>query len=210
MQVRTLEAICLVLAQIEQTAAVDPYVPSFNLSLTTEHYANALLRPLLNVLGAVSSACLDMPTSSSALHVARAGDVAAMLGLMSTLVSRGVAVAPIIDLLTGESDDLQRLCENFNSLSSSSSCIHNVSTAACVLCMAVMRAVDKSPSHCFELAGVLFSKYARHSALSGDFVEHILEVLGARGSHLQRLKQKIGSTYGEVSYAIYIYIGSIH
>ena len=103
-------------------------------------------------------------------------------------------------MLGCERTELSCLLEYFSSCSLETN--KRISAALMSLCIALIRMVDAPATRRCNLAIELFSKYVCHSCDSELYVIHLLDILGARESHLQRLKQRIGSTYGEVSFSI--------
>lgn len=163
-----------------------------------------LLYPLQSVLTAVLATITDSSSSSNSFsNVASEGaadEVVGALRLMSAMICNGLAISPIINMMLGcERTELSCLLEYFSSCSLETN--KRISAALMSLCIALIRMVDAPATRRCNLAIELFSKYVCHSCDSELYVIHLLDILGARESHLQRLKQRIGSTYGEVSFS---------
>ena len=195
-QCNTLRAICFLLEKIPTHSLTSPCC---DLSYTMEHYVSAMLHPIVIALQAVLAFCAR--SSSSPGKTDFASDVAGMFRLMASLINRGLGVELVIQFLTDENlEVVQHLCAHFNSPATQ----RKVFRALSFLCSSIVRVLHtRCPlSNVYHTAQMLFSKYISSSFYAASFVENMLDVLGAHGCHLQRMKQKFGSTFGEVRHCV--------
>lgn len=146
------------------------------------------MQPLLSTLARVLS-----PPPQATCDIAT--EIIVILQLLAAMVSSKIAVHFIIGLLTDKGGPLHSLQLQESPLSS------KVSDTLCDLCTCVLKVAPQYilPRECVDLSEEMFLHHARHSRFAWGYVEAALEELGAKGCHLQRMKQKIGSNFGEVS-----------
>lgn len=193
-QRNTLRALCLVLGQIPPDSSdISSDGSTLSPSASRKRYQDCLLQALLSTLELV----LSPPPQAEPCDTTT--EIVVALQLLAAMVSSRVAVVSVIGLLTGKGERLGLLQPQEPPLSS------KVSDSLCKLCTCVLRAAPEClpPRNCLDLAEELFLHHACHSRLCWGYVAAALEELGARGCHLQRMKQKIGSTFGEVSVVLW-------
>jgi len=151
--------------------------------------SSALLHPLFDMLMLISSCVNDTLDSLTT----NASEFVVVLGQISALVSRGFGVDLVGDLLRSGSGDLFCLMDYFMDSSWKEKVIFSLNS----LSIAVLKVMG-APHICCGFAMDIFTRYSRHSNDKERFVIHMIHVLGARGSHLQRLKQRMCSSHGEI------------